>query len=825
MPSYAEILLPLPFNATFTYAVPDDMQDAISVGYRVIVPFGKKKYYTGIVMNLNVPKPQELFEIKEIALVLDANPIVRYPQLKFWEWISEYYLAPLGDVYKAAVPAGLKVESETDISLNPDVEEEDTLSLSEKEKFVVALLRTDKNLTANEIEKKTGFRNVEGIISMLLDKGIVTVTEKLIERFRSKVETFVKVADKYTSGSEAIRNAFDIIGNARKQQMAFMTLVQLSALASRSGERQEVTRRELMSRAEVTPAVIKSLADKGVVDIYKKNISRFQPTHTTLSPLPKLSEAQDKALESIHKSFLDHNITLLRGVTSSGKTEIYIHLISYVLSRGDQALFLVPEIALTTQLTQRLQRVFGDSVVIYHSKFSDNDRVEVWRKMLRSSGPLVIIGARSAIFLPYAQLGLVIVDEEHEASYKQFDPAPRYNARDAATVLAAMHGAKTLLGSATPSVETYYKALSGRYGLVELTERYGTATRLPDIEIVDMTLQRKRMQVKGTFSSRLVSEAKTALDSGGQAIFFHNRRGFAPFARCKACAFVPRCENCDVSLTYHKFSNRLVCHYCGATYTLPVVCPSCKQPEIEIVGYGTERVEDEVEIIFPERKIIRMDLDTTRARDSYENIIEDFSAHKADILIGTKMVTKGLDFGDVSMVGVLNADQLINFPDFRSSEHAFNMLMQVSGRAGRRDVPGKVLVQTYNPEHPVINFLKGHDYVSFYNHEIEERKMFLYPPFTRIIYIYLRHRNQDALSDIAVRYADSLRKIFGSRVNGPEEPSVSRVQQLYIRKIMLKIETGASMKKVKEYLMSTYEAMASLSQFKGTIIHYDVDPY
>lgn len=388
-----------------------------------------------------------------------------------------------------------------------------------------------------------------------------------------------------------------------------------------------------------------------------------------------------------------------------------------------------------------------------------------------------------------------------------------------------MHGAKTLLGSATPSVETYYKALSGRYGLVELTERYGAASRLPEIEIVDMTLQRKRMQVKGTFSQSLVSASLSALSSGGQVIFFHNRRGFAPFARCKACAYVPRCENCDVSLTYHKFYNRLVCHYCGATYPLPSVCPVCRQPEMEIVGYGTERVEDEVEDIFHDRRILRMDLDTTRAKDAYENIIDEFSAHKADILVGTQMVTKGLDFGDVSLVGILNADQIINFPDFRSAERAFNMLMQVAGRAGRREMPGKVVVQTYNTTHPAIEFLKTHDYIGFYSREIEERKAFLYAPFSRIIYIYLRHKNQDALSDIAVRYADLLRKTFGSRISGPEEPAISRIQQLYIRKIMLKVEVGASMKKVKEILLAAHENMASLSQFKGTIVHYDVDPY
>lgn len=795
MSAYANILLPLPFNATFTYAVPDEMRQRLGVGFRVVVPFGRKKYYTGIVTALDVARP-ESFEVKEITLCLDSSPIIRYPQLKFWEWISEYYISPLGDVYKAAVPSGLKIESETDVTLNPDAEEDELMKLSEREKFVVAVLKNEKHSNVREIENRTGFRNVEATLSGLLDKGVVIITEKLVERYRTKTLTCVRPLLSRDNASEGIRKAFESIGSAKKQQMAYMTLIQMSGLNRPDAPETEVTKAELQEKSGVGAAIIKALADKGVIEIYRKSISRFRRCAEPSGTLPVLSKAQADALDGIHKSFIDHNITLLRGVTSSGKTEIYIHLISYVLGQGNQALFLVPEIALTTQLTRRLQKVFGDKVVIYHSKFSDNDRVEVWRKMLSSNEPMVVIGARSSIFLPFAKLGLVIVDEEHEASYKQYDPAPRYNARDAATVLASMHGAKTLLGSATPAIETYYKAKTGRYGLVELTERYGKDTSLPTVEVIDMTLERKRFRVKGTFSMTLVNDAREAVKNGRQVILFHNRRGFAPFARCKACAYVPKCDNCDVSLTYHKSTRQLNCHYCGATYSLPAVCPVCRQPEIEIVGYGTERVEDEVEAMFPESRILRMDLDTTRAREAYENIIDDFSAHKADILIGTQMVTKGLDFGDVSTVGILNADQIINFPDFRSSERAFNMLMQVAGRAGRRDSEGRVMLQTYQPAHPIIGFLLKHDYTGFYDHEIEERKAFMYPPFTRIIYIYLRHRDLNVLCDIAARYADSLRAVFGNRISGPEEPSVSRVQQLYIRKIMLKIETGADRKSV-----------------------------
>lgn len=824
MPTYANILLPLPFNVAFTYMVPESLHDAIAVGHRVIVPFGAKKYYTGIVNQLNVKEP-EGFEVKSITMLLDKDPILRFPQLKFWEWIANYYLSPLGDVYKAAVPAGLKIESESDISINPDAEDDELMALPEKDKFIVALLRNEGHMTAKEIEKKTGFRNVESIVSRLIDSGIVIITEKLVERYRTKLQTFVRVNLDKSNLAEDVKRAFSAIGNAKKQQIAFMTLMQISGFNRPDSEQVEVTKSLLQEKAGVASSIIKSLADKGLVEVYQKSISRFKPLERALSDLPALSAAQNTALDEIHKSFITHNISLLHGVTSSGKTEIYIHLIDYVMRQGRQVLYLVPEIALTTQLTRRLQNVFGNKVVIYHSRFSDNDRVEVWRRLLHSSEPCVVIGARSSIFLPFAHIGLVIVDEEHEASYKQYDPAPRYNARDAAIVLASMHGAKTLLGSATPAIETYYKATSGKFGLIKLTERYGKDTALPKIEAVDMTLERKRLNVKGAFSLPLVASAKSELNEGNQVIFFHNRRGFSPFARCKACAFVKKCDNCDVSLTYHKATRQLVCHYCGASYPLPTVCPVCHLPQMEVVGYGTERVEDEVEAMFPGHRILRMDLDSTRAKDAYENIIDDFSAHKADILVGTQMVTKGLDFGDVSLVGILNADQIINFPDFRSSERAFNMLSQVAGRAGRRNAEGKVVIQTYSPDNPIINFVKRQDYEGFFAHEIAERQAFLYPPFTRIIYIYLRHKNQDILSDIAVRYADSLRKVFGNRISGPEEPAISRIQQLYIRKIMLKVETEASMKKVKDILLEANAEMAALSQFKGTIIHYDVDPY
>lgn len=817
---YAEVILPLPLNATFTYRIPEAMTDFVKVGYRVIVQFGAKKYYTGIVSSISHIAP-EGFEVKDIVSIIDTHPIVKHPQLKLWQWISDYYLCALGDVYKAAVPAGLKIESETIVELNSDFELSNEHQLNERELIIYQLLDHEGKLSPSEIEKKTGFKNCIDILNRMLTMGAIIISEKLIERYRSKKETYVKIVAKQES--EDIHRLFEAVKGAKKQETMLLALIEMSGFSRKDSELIEVSRAQLLERTGLTTAIVSALAKKGIIEIYQKEINRFKFNGVVTNKLPILSEAQSIALDEIHKSFTDHDITLLHGVTSSGKTEIYIHLISYILQRGDQALFLVPEIALTTQLTRRLQKVFGDRVLIYHSRFSDNERVDIWKKLLNESEPCVIIGARSSLFLPFSRLGLVIVDEEHESSYKQYDPAPRYNARDIATVLASMHGAKTLLGSATPSIETYHKAKIGKYGFVELLQRYENVT-LPKIEVVDVTTSRKRYLTKGSFATNTIAASKEALEKGNQVIIFHNRRGFAPLARCKQCAWTPKCEHCDVSLTYHRFQHQLVCHYCGASYPLPNVCPSCKEPAVEILGYGTERVEDEVANLFPDHRILRMDLDTTRNKDGYENIIDDFSNHKADILVGTQMVTKGLDFGDVSMVAILNADSIINFPDFRSSERAFNMLEQVSGRAGRRTEQGAVIVQTSNPTHPVINFLKNHDYVGFFNHEIEERKLFNYPPFTRVIYIYLKHRDNNNLSEISTIYASRLRELFGNRVFGPEEPMISRIQSLYIRKIMLKIEINASMKKVKQILRDTYEQMHQLPRMKGMIVYYDVDP-
>lgn len=821
--TFAEVLLPVPIVGTFTYSVPEDLMADVKIGCRVIVSFGRKKFYTGIVVALTPIAPQG-YEVKDIALVVDRQPVVRHPQLKLWTWMADYYLCTPGEVMRAAMPAGLKIESETFISPDPDYEERPDQRLNTREVVVMNyILGCDKKQPLDLIGKKTGFANIGPIINSLLEKGAVQISENLVERYRSKKETYVRLtAEK--GDNAALHAAFDSVRSGGMQEKALLALLELSAFMRKdTTELIEVTRAELLERSGVTTAVIAAMAKKGIVEVYKKEISRFSYSGLVTGELPVLSDTQSAALDRIHKSWFEKDITLLHGVTSSGKTEIYIHLIDYVLKNGRQALYLVPEIALTTQLTRRLQKVFGEKVVIYHSKFSDNDRVDIWKKLLVTSEPCVVIGARSAVFLPFASLGLVIVDEEHESAYKQQDPAPRYNGRDAAIVLASMHGAKTLLGSATPAIDTYYKALNGRFGLVELKERY-EGLKLPQMQIVDMAAARKRGEVDGAFSMltrRLVNES---LQRGEQSILFINRRGYAPIARCKLCGYVPKCEKCDVSLTYHRHSDKLICHYCGTPYSVPDVCPACKEPGIEVLGYGSERVEEEIDSLFPTASIARMDLDTTRSKDGYENIIDNFSKGKSQILVGTQMVTKGLDFGRVSVVGVINADSIVNFPDFRSSERAFNMIEQVAGRAGRKSDNGVVAIQTYNPSHPLFDYLVRHDYEGHYKREICEREQYNYPPFVRIIYVYIKHKDPTAVSTIAFEFASRLRTLLGNRVSGPDEPYVSRIQTLYIRRIMLKIETQASISKVKSLLNDIRIEMTNNRMLSGALLYYDVDP-
>ena len=820
---YAEVIIPRPLDTTFTYRVPDGLADDIRNGSRVIVPFGPRRYYTGVVDSLSSVGPVNTdYAMKDVVMVVDPRPIVRHPQVKFWRWLAGYYLCSLGEVYAAALPAGLKIESETQIELNREAVDDDAFDLDRRESTLIELLASKGGvMSPREISSVDGFSNPEPVIARLLDKQLVVIKEKLVERFKAKKESYVALI---VNDGESPDDFFARVKGAKAQERALMALISLGGMKPDGSQAREVTRKALEERAAVTGPIIKELQKKGLVRLYDKEISRFTYNGPTVSTLPELSDAQKRAYEEIDKAFIDHQVTLLHGVTSSGKTEIYITLIDRILRRGDRALFLVPEIALTTQLTRRLQRVFGDKVVIYHSKFSDAERVEVWLRLLNSDDPCVVIGARSAVFLPFGNLGLVIVDEEHDPSYKQADPAPRYNGRDAAIVLATMHGAKVLLGSATPSVETYYKAVSGKYGLVTLTERFSGAT-LPEVEIVDLNRERQAGRMTGAFADSTLAEARKNLNEGRQVIFFLNRRGYSPVARCKMCGFVPKCDFCDVSLTYHRRPEELVCHYCGTVYPMMKVCPSCHEPTLEVVGYGTERVEDEITASFPDRRIIRMDLDTTRNKNAYADLVADFSAHKADILVGTQMVTKGLDFGDVGLVIVSGADRLAAYPDFHSTERAFNLISQVSGRAGRRrDTQGRVLIETRNPDNPVFALAAAHDYLSFYKTEVDERRAFNYPPFTRIIDIYIKHKDSAEATRLANIYAARLRELFGNRVSGPQEPMVARVKLMYIRKIMLKIEVEASMTKVKEILRNLYIETASSPLTRGLRLYYDVDP-
>ncbi len=819
---FAEIILPLPLYSTFTYSVPEEMQPDLKKGSRVLVQFGRKKYYTGIVEHLHSEAPAG-YDVKPIMALLDPTPIVRFPQLKLWHWIAEYYLCSPGEVYKAAVPTGLKPESETYVSLNEDFEAPEGYHLTEAQANVIQALHEKKRLKISDIENATGLKHGARVVNTLMEAGIVEIDEKVVERYKPKKTTLVELTIN-RDDNDGLHEFFNLTTRSRQQEKALIAYLDMSGWMRHQETLIDVSRDKLMEVSGISPAVLRALVDKGIFRIVKKSISRFNPAPGSHKPtLSPLSSAQATALDELRNTFKDHRVSLLHGVTGSGKTEIYTHLIAGALASGNQVLYLVPEISLTTQLTDRLRKVFGDSLLIYHSKFSDNERVDVWKRLLSSNEPLIILGVRSSVFLPFARLGLVIVDEEHEASFKQYDPAPRYNARDAAIMLASMHGAETLLGSATPSVETYYKAKNGKYGLVTLSERFEGSV-LPEVEIVDMRQQRKKKLNKGILSQPLRLATSEALKDGKQAIMFQNRRGFAPVVICQQCGWTPKCHNCDVSLVYHKNSGLLKCHYCGYCQPIPKMCPACGQNTIEVYGYGTERIAEEMHQEFTGYKVARMDLDTTRNKDAYQEIIEEFANHETDILVGTQMVSKGLDFEKVSVVGVVNADTLLNFPDFRSNERAFNMLEQVAGRAGRRQDVGKVFIQTTKPDDRVLEHVKAHDYNSYYNEELEERCKYFYPPFTRIINIYLKNKDAASADMGAVILAKALKEVFGDRVLGPEKPFVSRVALWYIQCTMLKIEAGASMKKVKDLLRAVHARLAAVPQIKSSIIYYDVDP-
>lgn len=819
MKKYVDVIVPLPIASQYTYSLPESFGNNLQEGCRVVVPFGRKKYYTAIVTRVH-DTPPEGYETKDIEEILDENPIVISKQFQLWDWLSSYYLCTLGDVFKAAMPSGMKLESETIVIYAEEFEADGLLTAAEQR--LLDLLSVEKEQCITRLQHSYGGKNVLPLVKKLLEKGAVLVKEDLKRNYKPRTEARVRLNNREMDEMQ-MSALFDGLGRAKKQLAILMKYIELSGWSSTDRCLKEVSRKELLEKSGASVTAFNGLVEKGVFEVYFQEIGRLDKGEFKTLGLNPLNSAQQGAYEKILASFQEKQVCLLHGVTSSGKTEIYIHLIKKTIESGKQVLYLLPEIALTAQITERLRKVFGHRLGVYHSKFPDAERVEIWKKQLEEGAYDIILGVRSSVFLPFKDLGLVIVDEEHENTYKQQDPAPRYHARSAAIMLASMYGAKVLLGTATPSIESYFNALSGKYGLVELKERYKDI-QLPHIDCVDIKELAHQKRMKGPFSPLMVEEIGKALHKKKQVILFQNRRGFAPMLECHTCAWVPKCKNCDVSLTYHKGLNQLTCHYCGYTCPVPRICPACGETDLRNRGFGTERVEDDIKLVFPEARVARMDLDTTRTRTAYEKIIADFEEGKTDILIGTQMVSKGLDFEHVSVVGILNADTMLNYPDFRSYERAFQLMAQVAGRAGRKNRQGLVILQTKSPELPVIRQVMRNDYEQLYYDQLAERKLFRYPPYYRLIYVYLKHRKEDVLNSAAEQMASQLRAGLGDRVLGPDKPPVARIQTLFIKKMIIKVEHTASIAKVRNYLMAVQRAIVGDERFRSLIVYYDVDP-
>lgn len=823
MAKYADVILPLPVGETFTYALPETMQTQACVGGCVIVPLGNRKMYSAVIARLHDDKPD--YVTKEVLELNGDGPLVLPAQLRLWRWIADYYLCTLGDVYKAALPSGLKLESESSVMYVDDFTDVDTLTPTEKR--VYDLLEQEPVQTLSALQKQTGITSILGIVNRMLDKRAVRVKEEVRRTYKPRTLPCVRITQEYFDEA-ALRGFFFSLPQKSKQRDLLERYMHLSSTGAAQVLQnysllKDVTRDELLQENLYSPSTLNTLRKKGVLEIWQKPVGRlsesFLPTELIMHPL---SQAQQLAMQQIEDIWTQKDVCLLHGVTGSGKTEVYIHLIQKELGRGRQVLYMLPEIVLTTQLTERLKRVFGDRLGVYHSRYPDAERVEVYRKMLSDKPYDIIVGVRSSIFLPFHNLGLVIVDEEHETSFKQQDPAPRYHARNAVLVLAAQMGAKTLLGTATPSLETYRNALTGKYGLVTLSTRYRDV-QLPAIQVVDVKELRRKRLMYGPFSPRLVDLMREALRHRRQVILFQNRRGYSPVVECHVCGWTPRCEKCDVSLTYHQRLHRMVCHYCGTPYPVPLQCPNCESKEIRNVGYGTERIEDQLRNILPEARVARMDLDTTRSRMAYEQILQNFQQGKTDVLVGTQMVTKGLDFERVSVVGILDADGMLSQPDFRSHERAFQLMEQVAGRAGRKGGQGIVVLQTKDVNSPVVQQVVGHDYVGMYKAQMEERELFSYPPCCRLVSVYIKHRDERVLDALSRDMAQLARRTFGDRVLGPDTPPIARVQMMYIRKVLVKIELSASISRARDCLRQIQKYLLALPQYKSAQVYYDVD--
>lgn len=819
---YVDVILPLPLAGSFSYRLEDAHVPLVQMGSRVVVQFGVKRYYTALVVRKHTDAPQGDYEIKPISEVLDTAPIVQEQQLSLWQWMADYYMCTIGDVYKAALPSGLKLESETVVELNADFIAD--APLKEREQQVLDALALNPRQRVQQLLKNCGLKQDMRLIKGLLDKGAITVDEAVNQRYKPKNEIRVRLGEAYRS-EEALNEALLALKRAVKQQQLLLKFIELAECEAPSFvNRRELTRTVLLKESGMSASVLSALIDRGILETYVVETGRLDDSDSCVEPIiSSLSVHQQSAYDSIRDVWKSRDVCLLHGVTSSGKTEVYIHLINEQLRQGRQVLYLLPEIALTRQMTDRLRWAFGSRLGVYHSKFSDAERVEVWRKQLSDSPYDIILGVRSSVFLPFRNLGLVIVDEEHEATYKQQDPAPRYHARSVAVMLASRFGGKVLLGTATPSIESYYNAQCGKYGLVMLTERY-SQVQLPRIEVVDLKDEYRRKRMYGPFSTALHDAMRNALSQGKQVILFQNRRGYAPMLECGACGWVPKCDRCDVSLTYHQGQQRLVCHYCGNVYSVPMKCPSCGTQSLGKRGMGTERIEEEVHRYFPTARVARMDLDTTRAKTASEQIIRDFQEGKTDVLIGTQMVSKGLDFDKVHVVGIINADTMLNFPDFRSYERSFQLMAQVAGRAGRRGQQGLVVLQTKNVELPVIRQVVGNDYPSLYADQSAEREYFRYPPYCRLIYVYVKGRDEDNVIHAADVIGQGLRHYFGDRVLGPEAPSVARVHGLFIRKLMLKAETALGVSRVRQCLHAVEQSVSQQGLLTGVSLFYDVDP-
>ena len=837
---FAEILLPLPIPGTYTYRIPFELNQKAKVGQRAVVQFGKTKIMSGLIISLTEEVP-DCTSIKYLLDILDDDPVVNENQLKLWQWIASYYLCYLGDVMQVALPSALKLSSESKIMLSDEFVL-DSMALSDNEFLIVEALQIQPQLTITEVSKIIGYKKIMPLVKTMIEKKIIVMQEELQQKYKAKYERYVRLTNTYRN-EDAMRELMDTLAKrAYKQLELLMAFFVLGGSADN-----DVIASDLLKKANATSSILATLVDKGVFESYQKRVSRLKEYKalTDVSTI-NLTEKQQEAYEEIQKGFEEEKPVLLHGVTASGKTEIYIKLIQEAIDEGKQVLYLLPEIALTEQIINRLKKYFGDRVGVYHSRYDNNERVEIWQQVMNfrsqqstvngqqilgdsatrrlgDSKYQIIIGSRSAVFLPFTDLGLIIVEEEHDSSFKQIDPAPRYSARDLAVLMSKMFHARLLMGSATPSFESYYNARQNKYHLVTITERYG-GVEVPEIIVDDLRVETRRKTMQANFGKTLVDAMNKTLEEKNQVILFQNRRGFSLRIECEHCNYIPQCINCDVSLIYHKNQNILKCHYCGYTTSVPTECPSCRSTDLKMHGFGTERIEDDLKVVFPEANSSRLDLDTTRTKNSYQYILEQFQNKETNILVGTQMVTKGLDFDSVKVVGILNADNMLTFPDFRAYERSFQLMEQVSGRAGRKGDKGKVIIQTYQPQHPVILNVITHDYVRFYEEQMPIRRQFNYPPYSRLVMIRLKDVDSQKLNKAADELAKIFRQVFKENLLGPEYPVVSRVMNQYIKQMLVKINKDLNSAKVKAFINKTIEDFKHNNDFKSVKIQIDVDP-